>query len=358
MNKIFKAICSIIIVISMLYALPTLAFASNSFELDIKNLITVQENGKKKIIKVSPDNFDKVQNSAFCLFDGSKNKERTLEKVVSELGFSFKCDEFEQLTKDLKLSHIESISVENTFIKINEFGVQEIIDEDEAMQIVLAAEENDELSLASDTGPTNNHSNEPVYSEDGCMMQSITVFYTPNYNGEGTTEGRYVIWGFCQWLTRPETQVVDAIALLSPDLRWVDKGNDMYNLIVTYTENTFNFETSGLDSESMAQTLDDGSVTTSVSHGAFFKYDLPGNKLLKTYTDISFWMTGVGFVHDPDNDKQYITVGLEYVHLKNKLSIDPTYSFAGSFDLSVSVVNMPEYYSSTHTWYYYDDYHA
>jgi hypothetical protein len=354
MCKMIKAVLSLFLTICLLCEVNLMSFAYESQAFEIKDLVVTRMDGNKKIRELSKQGMDRIKKSRKF----SKEND-VIENVFLAFDIDYK-EEYLKSLEDINLSHIDSIKSETCYLKVDEFGNQEIVAEADALKNAGAIEAtNYNVSTMPRSGATNSHiTDPPEISPDGYMKQTIALLYTPNYGGTNASVGRYVVLGLCEWLTTPSTRAVDAIALLSEDLRWANTGDDLYNLIVTYSENKYTVSTNTLTSTEVTKTFDESDVTISVSYGAYFEYDLPGNKLLTTYTDFSFFMTAVGRVHDYNNYDVQLAVGLEYVHLKNALSINPSFSFAGGLDLSVSSINIPDYYSCSYSWDYEEDYFA
>lgn len=355
MYKMIKPVFSLFLTICLLCEVNVMSFAYENQTFEIKDLVVTRMDGNKEIRELSKQGMDRVKKARRF----SKESD-IIEEIFLAFDIDYKEEQFAKLLKDMNLSQIDSVKCETCYLKVDESGNQEIITEAEALKNINAIETaNYSANTLSESGPTNSHITEPpIISPDGYMKQTIALLYTPNYGGTNASVGRYVILGICEWLTTPSTRAVDAIALLSPDLRWANIGDDSYNLTVSYSENYYTVSTNTITSTEVTKTFDESDVTVSVAHGAYFEYDLPGNKLLTTYTDFSFLMTAVGRVHDYNNYETTLAVGLEYVHLKNALSINPTFSFAGGLDLSVSSINIPEYYSCSYSWDYEKDYFA
>lgn len=277
--------------------------------------------------------------------------------------------QFEEISKELNLSHISDISVETQYVKIDADGKNSYISEDEALEIVekekiLSASSQESYSLTttsetSNTSPTTSHSSPPELVADGCMEMQITAIYTPNYNGTGTTIGRYCFLGSCVWLTEPSPlkRTVNAICFYGPDFAWPDKNldpNEGSNYISTFSYDVVDHDMYVIDT--VVETKYDNDAVVSIEKGVFFEHKLPFEPT-DIYENFSFLLFAVGQHKDPDNIDYWLSLDLKYTYLNNPLSISPSLSW-GSVGVSASFINDPEEYSTHHTWYYKTDYYA
>ncbi len=368
MLKTIKIICSILLVISILSIYTLTAFSYDYGTIDLDRMVSVKESDMCEIHSINRENINRLKNTKLSLYKEKTDTEK-LKELFSALDLELSDAQFETATKDLQLEHIESIRIETTYSKEDSEGKQTPVSKDEAMQI--AEQEKADLlngnairrrEIPSNTRALNNgHSGNIIYSTDGCMKQQIAVIYTPNYHGTGTTIGRYVVFGTCQWLKTPDTRSKDAISLCSSDFKWanIDYNNPSYSLLVSYTEYVYDSNSNLVSQDTLNVAYDDHAVTISEYLGAYFEYNLPNNKFLRPiiYGDISFLMVGVCRVDDYDDDTQEISVGMRYIHLKRGLSFAASYSIT-SAGLSVSEKNWPVYYDSSYSWDYVTDYYA
>ncbi len=367
MKKDIKIICSILLVISILSIYPLTAFSYDYGAIDLDRMVSVKENSMREIHSINRENINRLKNTKLSLYKEKTDAEK-LKELFSALDLELSDAQFETATKDLKLEHIESIRIETTYSKEDSEGKQTPVSKDEAMQIaeqekadllngnVIRRRETPSNTRALD----NSHSGNMIYSTDGCMKQQIAVIYTPNYNGTGTTIGRYIVFGTCQWLKTPDTRTKDAISLYSSDVKWanIDYNNPAHSLLVSYTEYVYDSNSNLVSQETLNDAYDDHSVTVSEQQGAFFEYNLPNNKILSPiiYGDISFLMVSVCRVHDYDDATQEISIGMRYIHLRLAVSFAASYSMT-SAGLSVSWIHQPVNYDSSYSWDYASDYY-
>lgn len=368
MKKLGKLFLVILLSLTITTSLPISVFAYEYGTPDLDEMIEVKINGHTKTHSINKANINKVKNSRSSKYRNKSDKQK-LKEVFDALEFNINDLQFEEISKELKLSHISDISVETQYLKINSEGESSYISEDQAVKIAekeesLLASSQEAYSLAttSDTSPTVIESTDAELFADKCLeMQSMRI-YTPNYHGTGTTIGRYCFLGSCVWLTTPSPlkRTTNAICFYSSSFEWPnkilneDEGSN-YLSMFSYNEYYYELETY----ESIIETKRDTDAVVSGEQGVFFTYDLPNNKVLipVVYGDFSFLVFVVGEVRDYDDSTQKLSVDLKYTFLTNPLSISPSFSW-GPFGVSVSKIHGPEDYIHHHQWDYFKDYNA
>lgn len=367
MKKAMKAICSLILILSILSIYPLTVFAYDYGTIDLEKMVSVQNAGLREMRFINGENINRLKNTKLSSYKEKSDTEK-LKELFSALDLNLSDAQFETAVKDLKLEHIENIYVETTYSKEDLKGKQTLISKDEAMQVaeqekkdLLSGDTIRKAATVSDTQPLSNHGGNMIYSPDGCVKQQIAVVYTPNYHGTGTTIGRYVVFATCQWLKAPTHRSKDAFSLCSSDFKWenIDYNNPSYSLVVSYTEFVYDSNSNLVSQETLNDTYDDHSVTVSEYQGVFFEYNLPNNKILMPiiYGDFLFFIAGVCEVDDYDDPTQNISVGTRYIHLKKVLTFSASYSMT-SIGLSVSEKFNPVNYDTSYKWNYAMDYYA
>lgn len=187
----------------------------------------------------------------------------------------------------------------------------------------------------------------------------VAAIYTPNYNGTGTTPGRYVIMGGFEWLITPIKRSYDTIALYTGQFNWKDKidGDDSnYSLLIGYRRNTYDSsDTTCLSYIDILDTRDEDSATVTNSAGVYFQYHLPKDvkEAHIKYDHISFLITGVCEVQDIN--AYSLAVDAEYVHIKNSSLIVPTVQLDSIIGIDISRLLLPTEYKTSHSWLFADD---
>lgn len=367
MKKTIKRFCSILLVILILSIYPLTAFSYDYGAIDLDRMVSVKDSGLREIHSINRENINKLKNTKLSSYR-EKTDEEKLKELFLALGLDLSDTQFETAIKDLKLEHIENICIETTYSKESAEGKQTFISKEEALRIaeqekadLLNGQSIQRLSAVSKEKMSNSHSGNVIYSTDGCMKQQIAVIYTPNYNGTGTTIGRYVVFGTCQWLKTPDTRSKDAISLYSSDVKWanIDYNTPSHSLLVSYTEYVYDSNSNLVSQETLNDAYDDHSVTVSEYQGVFFEYNLPNNKILRPiiYGDISFLMVSVCRVKNYNYPTQEVSIGMRYIHLRSAVSFAASYSMTG-VGLSVSRIHSPFNYDSSYAWDYAADYYA
>lgn len=373
MKKSSKFILSFVLSILLLSIHPATVFAYEYGTPDLNSMIEIDIYGNKEIRSISRDNVNRIRVSKSNKYKNKTDKEKLWE-ILNALEFNIDIQQFEKASETLQLSHIDNIQVENSYVKSDKNGDAIQISKDEAMKSVM--EDSYERFTAitgecytansSTTSPTSSHGMlNPWVDENGYMQLQIIVFYTPNYHGVGTTVGRYVIWGFCNWLKYFSTRATDIIGLGATNFSWNNltetNDTDSFNLLVSYYEN-ISENGKNVEVNQYLDTIDTSKANRSLAYGVYFKYKLPKNSnylgTTYTYTDFGFLITGVGYANGKYQPDKFIDVGLTYIHIKNAISISPSVDKRGSFSFGVSWTHIPKYYETSYRWYYGDDYNA
>lgn len=372
MKKLCKSFLILMLSLIITISTPLSAFAYEYTTPDLDAMVQVKENGNTEIRSISERSIKQIRNSRSSKYKNKTDTEK-LKDIFDALGFNLTDLQFEEINKELKFSHISNISVETQYLKVDAEGDSSYISKDEALEmaaeeeaLLAVSQENYDISATSDTSPTAWHSGPLTTSDDGCVEMQVSAIYTPNYNGTGTTIGRYCFLGACSWIKTPSTltRSTDAICLYSRDFNWYDqimdsdKGSN-YISMFSYTESYYDANGTLIFSEDFLESKYDDEAVVSAEKGAFFTYKLPKDKLLAPSLcyNFTFLIFGVGLVHDYDDYTQGLEIDLQYTHLRNSLSISPSFSW-GSVGVSVEQLITPKIYYAHHAWDYKDDFFA
>lgn len=198
------------------------------------------------------------------------------------------------------------------------------------------------------------------------MKQQLTIFYTPHYNGTGTTPDRYVFMGVCEWLDEPFTRRTDCIALISPDFRWGSE-DENYTLYASCHLLLMQDGECVMD-EDIMETFDGNDAEVSSFAGVFFEYnlydDILTNNTYRDCTNFSFLMLAVGKVSMDVSSVN--NIGIDFVYTHSRTSLAPTINFSWdgtglSASISVSVTTTTKKYILNDAWRYkrhYDEFFA
>lgn len=162
-------------------------------------------------------------------------------------------------------------------------------------------------------------------SENGYMRQVILVIY------DNTTLGKYNIVTQHEWLITPMTRDRDAFSIASPDLRWANINSGAYSRVLSY-------HLSGTFTEDVwdEQVADPDEIKPD---GVYYIWRLPmnasDNYFTFTYSQMFVQMYATGYVHDPTNREQYISVYSQYAH--NQLGITTSFGWSSGSAPGVTV---------------------
>lgn len=365
-EKNIKIFIAFVLTVLLLFTFPATAFAYEYGSIDLNSMVQIRQYSDHEIRFLSGNNINRIRISKSAKYKYKSDKEK-LKDIFTALDFTVSDQQFEKISENLKLSHIESIHVETSYIKTDGVGNQTKVSREEAME--AAAEEEARLNSAqlnispasteSDTGPTTSHSSDVGTSEDGYMQMQIFAIYTPNYNGEGQSIGRYVFIGEYLWLKTPVMRKTDVISMHSDDINWYQKttnGQSNYFLFAAYSKMTYDENGIFISNEDVIDSLDAISASVSSNSGVYFEYNLPNdNPLAQTlYRNFSFILFSVGRVIDYNNQYQFFMLDIRYVHIRNPLSASFSVN-RGPLGVTVSNFFAPEYYDWSHSWDYAND---
>lgn len=370
MKKIIKSLICLILALIIISSFSTSVFAYEYGPFDVKSLIKVEKKGNTEIYSISSENINRIKNSKSKKFKNISDEEK-LNCIFEALGFDIEAQQQKIIYKNLSLAQIGSIEIEKTYVKVGANGSQEVISKNEAFAAAKTKNETLEsinpvaysgVMVASDTGPTASHGNEqPIVDPNNYMEQAITVIYTPNYNGPGTTPGRYAVMAGFDWLTSPFARKTDCMGLYTDQFNWVDRipGEDSnYVFLASYYKYLYDENGNIVSSEEIVADLYEDDAIISNAYGFCFKYNLPNNFLQMRYSGFTFLVFGVCRVKNYAVPKQSLSISSEYVHVKSSLSVSPSFSI-GPVGISVSGISTQKtIFSGSHEWDYDKDYYA
>ena len=187
------------------------------------------------------------------------------------------------------------------------------------------------------------------------MRLQILVFYTPDYNGPGTTIGRYVCMGFCEWVIRPLIRSTDAVSLGGLDFRWEEKTSENYSFLYSFKQTATNLTTGAQTTQNITNSKNGLQASVSSYLGVYFTFDLPADykagNLQYRFSEFNCMITGVGNVQDYDDITQNLGLDLRYAHTQTTL----TPSFSWSSGLPLVEINLSlgkKYYEHNYSWEY------
>lgn len=369
MKKIIKNVITFILILIISCSFSPAVFAYSYGTINIKSMVDVKKHDNKEIRTINYDNLKRIRNSKSNEYKNMSD-EKKLENIFKALDFEVDSFQLKKISESLSLLEIENIQIEESYIKMDDNGDCTSIGKNEA--VMSSNIKNDYLSsltldeyytiTTSSTGPTASHGNdEPIIDPSNYMAQQIAVIYTPNYNGNGTTIGRYATMVSFNWLTVPFTRKSDCMGLYTGQFNWLDRiaGEDSnYFLLATYYKSLYNSNGDVISTEQISEDLDEDDAIISNSDGFCFKYNLKNNFLQIQYTGFSFLLFGVCRVRNYANPYQSLAISSDYLHVNSLLSISPSFSI-GPVGISISSTSLSiSHFRASHEWDYYNDYIA
>ncbi len=355
MKKFIRMLLTLVISLTIIATLPMSVFAYEYGEPNLEEMIQVEKIGEKEITSISASDVNRIRISKSKEYR-YKSDEEKLEEICTALGAELNGSQSQEMNSKVSLSDVGAIETSTVYLEIDEEGNQKEISKTMALstsQKVEGATEN-----KHDTILTRN----PEEKTDGTMKQQLTIFYTPHYDGNGTTPDRYVFLGICEWIKNPTARRTDCIALVSPDFRW-NGDKDNYTLLVGY--HILNYENlECLIDEDVLETFDGNSAKVSAYAGAFFEYNLKDNWFLPPgYIECSnfvFTIVAVGKVSMDVSAVNNIGIDLMYIHSITSVVPSIEFSWSGtgpSASISVSRTTTKKIYICNDSWSYQRHYH-
>lgn len=364
MKKFLKSVIALIISFAIFFSFSATAFAYEYGSFDIQSMVKIETDGNKEIRSINSKSINRIKDSKSREYKKLSDNEK-LKLIFQELGYNMNSQQIGKVSKSLSLSEIGNIRMEKTYIKVNETGVEKDVSKAEAIQAAKLKNEElakltpmqyNEIMTLSDTSPTVSHGNKDwVIDEDNYMAQMIFVIYTPNYNGKGTTPGRYAVMACFEWLTVPFARKTDCMGLFTNQLNWVDRlpGEDSnYFLLASYYKSIYDEKGNIVDSELINDSLDEDNAKISNKDGFCFEYNLKSGFLQIQYSGFAFMIFGVCRVKNYNDPKQSLSISSEYVHIQNPLSASLSFSI-GPVGIGVSGIFPNEKrFPNSHEWDY------
>lgn len=331
-------------------AFPVSVFAYEYGEPNLDEMIQVKKVGEKEITFISASDVNRIRISKSKTYRDKTDKEK-FEEICMALGVEFNESQNREINSKISLSDIGMIQTSTVYLKIDEEGTGKEISE------VVALSATQENEGAKETKYDSFISRNPNEENDGTMKQQLTIFYTPHYNGTGTTPDRYVFMGLCEWLDEPFTRRTDCIALIGPDFRWGSE-KENYTLYAGYHLLLMEDGQCTMD-EDVIEELGGNEAEVSSFAGVFFEYNLPDDLLLSgTYrdcTNFSFFMLAVGKVSMDVAAVNNIGIDFVYTHSRTSIALNIGFSWSGTgpnASISVSPTTTTKKYILNDAWSY------
>lgn len=370
MKQFLKSTISLILtlLISLLFSANAFAYEYGSFE--IESMIKIEKDGLKEIRSINSKDINRIRDSKSLMYKKIGDTEK-LNLIFQALGYKMNPQQLEKVSEKLSLSEIGNIHTEKAYIEVDENGEQKNISKDEALKASelknkalaeLTFNEYQHVMTMSDTSPTTGHGNEePIVDSENYMAQTIFVIYTPNYNGKGTTPGRYFVMAAFEWLTTPLIHGTDCMGLFTDQFNWVDRapGDDSnYYFISSYHQILYDEQGNIVYSEDKGDFLYEDDAIISNKGGFCFEYNLKSNFFLIRNNEFKFMIFGICRVKNYNNPDQSLSISSEYVHTLNSATIGLSFSI-GPLGIDVSGFLPGDIsYSGSHEWDYKKDFNA
>lgn len=345
MKKILKIVSSLILVLIISLSFLTTAFAYEYGEIDIESMVMTEKVGEKTNYYISGDDINRIKVSKSKSMRSKNNYEKLYDIFTfMDDGMSEKYKEI--VCSSLDLNTIGGISISEDFLEIDENGNERTVDEEYALsesQKVKKAQQNRANSS------TEWHESDPETYKSGLityMQQQLIAVYTPHYNGNKTTPGRYVFIGISQWLTNPFNRRQDCVTLSSNAFTWDSKSSGAYsgNLIYDvelYTEGHF------VSSYQESEEVSDSDITVLTTTGVYFVFDVP-YKIPVQFSDsmqrtnnIGFLSMGVANTTLKPELLNNIGVNLIYSHTKTSINLSLNFGWSSDSGISFGVAVSP-----------------
>lgn len=370
MKKVLKVIISLFLVIIISFSFSATAFAYEYGSFDIQSMIKIEKDGYKEMRSINSKDVKRIKDTKSYMYRNLSDSEK-LNLIFRELGYNMNALQIQKISEKISLSQIGNIHTEKTYIEVDEKGKQKNISKDEALKSAelknkalteLKTESDQRTMTLSETSPTTSHGNEvPNIDPDNYMAQTVFVVYTPNYNGKGTTPGRYVAITTFEWLTVPFVHGTDCMGMYTNQFNWVDRipGDDSnYFFISTYHKVIYGENGNIISSEQKNDVLEEDDAIISNIGGFGFKYNLKSNFLHIQYEGFSFIIFGVCRVKNYNDPHLSLSISSEYVHIQNPAPIGLSFSI-GPVGIDVSgLLPNKKSFKGSHEWDYINDYYV
>lgn len=325
MKKIIRMLLTTIISVTIVATFPVSVFAYEYGEPNLEAMIQVKKVGEKEITSISASDVNRIRISKSKAYRDNSEEER-FEEICIALGIDLNETQNKEVASNVLLSDIGAIQTSTVYLEIDEEGNQKEISE------AVALSTTQEIEGAQETKYDSFISRNPDEENDGKMKQQLTIFYTPHYNGTGTTPDRYFFLGLCEWLDEPFTRRTDCIALIGSDFRWGSE-DENYTLYACYHLLLMQDGECVMD-EDIVETIGGSEAEVSSFAGVFFEYNLPGdiltNNSYKDCTNFSFMMLAVGKVSMDVSAVNNIGIDFVYTHSITSLVLNIGFSWSGT----------------------------
>lgn len=364
MKNFFKISSFFILTLALSLSFLTTAFAYEYGEVDIESMVVTEKVGEKTNYYISGNDINRIRISKSRSMKSKSNYEKLYDVFTSIDGdISEKYKEF--ICSSLDLNIIEGIRIGEEFLEIDENGNEKIINEEYALsksKTVNKAQQNDLFSS------TEWHTSTPEDFKSGLityMQQQIIAVYTPHYNGNKTTPGRYVFFGISQWLTNPVNRKKDCVTLSSDDFTWSAKSSGDYSGYLVYDVDLY---TNGelVNSYQEVEEVSDSNITVLATTGVYFVFNMPfkipliPSDSMRVTNNIGFISMGVANTTFKPELLNEIGVHLIYSHTKTSISTSINFGWSSengvSFGVAVSGVPTHKEFPHSFPWSMADDY--
>lgn len=273
MKKFFKIVSSVILTLALSLSFLTTAFAYEYGEIDIKSMVVTEKVGEKMNYYISGNDIIRIKTSKSMSMKSKSDYEK-----LYDIFTCFDCDmsnkDKEIICSKLDLGVIEGIRISESFLEIDENGNEKIVNKEYALSQSNAVNKAQQNKANSSTEW---HGSDPEDFKSGLityMRQQIISVYTPHYNGNKTTPGRYLFIGMSEWLFDPVNRKKDCVTLSSSHFTWANKSSGNYSGTLIYDVNTYQ---NGMlvSSVEEAKDLNDYDLTVQTTTGAYYVFQMP-----------------------------------------------------------------------------------
>ncbi len=333
-------------------------------------MIKIEKDGYKEIRSINAKDVNRIKDTKSYMYRNLSDSEK-LNLIFRELGYNMNTQQIQKISEKLSLSQIGNMHTEKTYIEVDENGNQQNVSESKAVEAAkirnekfaeLKSTEYQRIMTMSDISPTTSNGNAvPVIDEKNYMAQMIFVIYTPNYNGKGTTPGRYAAIATFEWLKAPTIQGTDCMGMYTGQFNWIDRipGDDSnYFFMSSYKKGYLDINGNYLPTEEINEFKEEDEAIISNTSGFCFSYKLPGYIPQVMYSNFTFMIFGICRVKNYNDADQSLSISSEYVHITNLATIGLSFSI-GPLGIDVSgFLPGAKPFPGAHEWNYKIDYYA
>lgn len=353
MNKLAKSILALTLSFVFAFSFSGTVFALDYAPPNLAEMVSVSYKNKVELRTMNTQDILRIKNTKAKTFSAKSDQEK-MEDILDALKVSVSAEQLQHLHSTVSLQEIESAFSSIRYIKTYPDGTQETITEKD---IPVDAYEISETSasISPAVQQTSSHGSSVYQSPNGYMRLQILVFYTPDYNGPGTTIGRYVCMGFCEWVIRPLIRSTDAISLGGFDFRWDEKAPQDFNLLYSCKQTVTNLNTGAQTTQHITSSKDGSQASVSSYTGVYFTFGLPADykagNLQYQFSEFNCMITGVGRVQDYDDITQNLGIDLRYAHTQT--TITPSFKWSSGLpQVEINLFLGKKYYDHNYSWDY------